>query len=86
MNRTLRMADIVGNLSIVCDLGFGLPAQNSMRASVVTAALARHASLDDDDVRASLYVALLTHIGCISMSHETLSSSATRLPLLEPSP
>lgn len=67
----LRMADILGNLSVICDLGFGLPPQNSLRASLVAAGLARSAGVDEEDASASFYVALLTHIGCISMSHET---------------
>lgn len=71
MNGRVRLADMLGGLSIVADLGFGLPPLNAMRSSVVATALARRLGADDEDVRASFYVSLLMHIGCISMSHET---------------
>ena len=71
MNGPWRMADALGTLSVVCDLGFGLPPQLSMRASLVATALARQVGADEDEVQASYYVPLLMHIGCISMSHET---------------
>jgi len=65
------MADLLGPLSIVADLGFGLPPQQAMRSALVSAAMARHLGLDEEELRAALYVPLLMHIGCISMSHET---------------
>jgi HD-GYP domain-containing protein (c-di-GMP phosphodiesterase class II) len=65
------MAEAVASLSSVCDLGFGFPPQTSARASLVATALARAIGADEEDIRASFYVPLLMHIGCISMSHET---------------
>jgi HD-GYP domain-containing protein (c-di-GMP phosphodiesterase class II) len=65
------MADAVGTLSVVCDLGFGLPPQLCTRASLVATSLARRIGADEGDLRASFYVPLLMHLGCISMSHET---------------
>lgn len=67
----LRLADLLGGLSIVADLGFGLPPQQAMRTCLVSTALARRMGLDEPDVRDAFYVPLLMHVGCISMSHET---------------
>jgi HD-GYP domain-containing protein (c-di-GMP phosphodiesterase class II) len=71
MNGHVRLADMLGGLSIVADLGFGLPPLHSMRSSIVATALARRLGTDEEEVRAAFYVPLLMHIGCISMSHET---------------
>ncbi|HEU4481358.1 MAG TPA: HD domain-containing phosphohydrolase, partial [Actinomycetota bacterium] len=65
------MADLVGSLSVVADLGFGLPPQQAIRSSLVATGLARRLQVDEEDLRASFYAPLLMHIGCISMSHET---------------
>ena len=70
----LRFADLLGGLSIVADLGFGLPPQEAMRTCLVSTALARRMGLDDDDVRDAFYVPLLMHVGCISMAHETAAA------------
>ncbi len=56
---------------MVADLGFGLPPQTAMRSCLVATALARRMNLSDDDVRDCFYTALLMHIGCISVAHET---------------
>jgi HD-GYP domain-containing protein (c-di-GMP phosphodiesterase class II) len=63
--------DLLGPLSIVADLGFGLPPQLGMRSSLVSAALGRRLGLSEEDAMAAFYTPLLMHIGCISMSHET---------------
>jgi HD-GYP domain-containing protein (c-di-GMP phosphodiesterase class II) len=75
------MADVVGSLSVVADLGFGLPPQNAMRSSLVATNLARRLGVGDEDVIASFYVPLLMHIGCISMSHETAALFGNELSI-----
>lgn len=67
----LRLADLLGAFSLVADLGFGLPPQESMRACLIACALGREMGATEDEVRDAFYVALLEHIGCVSMSHET---------------
>ncbi len=71
MDDRLRLADLLGGLSIVADLGFGLPPQMAMRSCLVATALARKMNLSDDDVRDCFYTALLMHIGCVSVAHES---------------
>ena len=71
MDQHHRLADVVGSLSVVTDLGFGLPPQNAIRSSLVATHLGERLGLDEENLRAAFYVPLLLHIGCISMSHET---------------
>jgi HD-GYP domain-containing protein (c-di-GMP phosphodiesterase class II)/DNA-binding CsgD family transcriptional regulator len=71
MSTRLRLADLLASLSVVADLGFGLPPEQAMRSSLISTALARRLGLDEGETRAAFYVPLLMHIGCISMSHET---------------
>ncbi len=61
----LRLADLLGGLSMVADFGFGLPPGNAVRTCVIAAALARRMDLGDDDVRDCFYAALLMHVGCV---------------------
>jgi hypothetical protein len=67
----LRLADSLAALSIVADMGFGLPPQEAMRSSLVAAAIGRKLGLPERDVHDAFYTALLMHIGCMSFSHET---------------
>ena len=46
----LRMADVVGSLSLVADAGFGLPPEESMRSCLVASALARRMDLSEREV------------------------------------
>ena len=71
---TLRLADLLGGLSMVADLGFGLPPGTAVRSCLVAAALARRMDLDDDDVRDSFYTALLMHVGCVAVAHEAAAA------------
>lgn len=77
----LRLADLLGGLSVVADLGFGLPPQEAMRTAIVSTALARRMGLGDGEVRDSFYVPLLMHVGCISISHEAASAYGDELAL-----
>ena len=71
MSPGLRLADLLGGLSIACDLGFGLPPEEAMRSSILAAGLARHRGLPEPDVADAYYTALLMHVGCSALSHET---------------
>jgi hypothetical protein len=46
----VRLADLLGGLSIAADLGFGLPREEAMRSCLVATALARRMALDEDVV------------------------------------
>lgn len=70
MPERLRLADILGGLSIVADLGYGLPPEEAMRSCLIATALARAMSLPESDVTVTFYAALLFHVGCSTFSHE----------------
>ena len=66
----LRWADVLGGLSVVSDMGYGLPMETAMRSCLVGSAwLAMDVS--EEEVGHVFYVSLLLHMGCIAFSHET---------------
>ena len=67
----MRLADLVAGLSRLADLGFGLPAGQSLRSAALAAVLGRQLGLPDADVQAGLFTALLFHVGCVGYAHET---------------
>jgi HD-GYP domain-containing protein (c-di-GMP phosphodiesterase class II) len=67
----IRLADVLASLSQVADLGFGLPAEDSMRACLIAMALGRHLGLPDPELADVYYTTLLQHIGCTGFAHET---------------
>ncbi len=71
MGERLRLADLLGGLSIACDLGFGLPPEEAMRSCLIATALARRRGLPETEVSDAFYTALLMHVGCSALSHET---------------
>jgi HD-GYP domain-containing protein (c-di-GMP phosphodiesterase class II) len=71
---SLRLADLLGGLSIAADLGFGLPPEEAMRSCLIATALARERGLAEDEVSDSFYTALLMHLGCSALSHETAAA------------
>jgi HD-GYP domain-containing protein (c-di-GMP phosphodiesterase class II) len=70
----LRLADLLGGLSIAADLGFGLPPEEAMRSCLIATALARQQGLAEDEVADTFYTALLMHVGCSALSHETAAA------------
>ncbi len=67
----LRLAELLAILSLVANLGFGLPAESAMRSSLVGTAIARRMGVTDAEVADVLYTGLLAHLGCIGFAHET---------------
>jgi HD-GYP domain-containing protein (c-di-GMP phosphodiesterase class II) len=69
---TVRLADLLAGLSRLADLGFGLPAGESLRSSALAIVLGRSLDLPDDDIQAGVYTALMFHVGCVGYAHETV--------------
>jgi hypothetical protein len=67
----LRLADPLVGLSMVADLGFGLPPGEAVRSGALATGLARLLDLPEQEVRAVYYTALLQHVGCVGYAHET---------------
>jgi HD-GYP domain-containing protein (c-di-GMP phosphodiesterase class II) len=78
----LRLADLLGGLSIAADLGFGLPPEEAMRSCLIATALARQQGLAEDEVADTFYTALLFHVGCSALSHETAAVYGDELILM----
>jgi HD-GYP domain-containing protein (c-di-GMP phosphodiesterase class II) len=67
----VRLADLLAGLSLISDMGLGLPPENAMRSCLVGTALARRIDLDETEIAEVFYVSLLQHIGCTGYAHET---------------
>jgi HD-GYP domain-containing protein (c-di-GMP phosphodiesterase class II) len=74
MGAGFRLGDLLGGLSIACDLGFGLPPEEAMRSCLIATALARRLGLPESEVSDAYYTALLMHVGCSALSHETVAA------------
>ena len=70
-DRPVRLADLLASLSIVADLGFGLPPEEAMRSCLIAVGLARSLGLPERDVSDIFYTTLLEHVGCNGFAHET---------------
>ena len=71
MNEEVRLADLLAAMSLISDMGLGLPPENAMRSCLMGAALARVINLDESEVADVFYTSLLQHIGCTGYAHET---------------
>jgi HD-GYP domain-containing protein (c-di-GMP phosphodiesterase class II) len=79
MAARLRLADLLGGLSIVADLGFGLPPETAMRSCLIGTALARELGVAEVDVADTFYASLLLHVGCTAFAHETAAAMGDEL-------
>ena len=77
MRGSLRLADLLGGLSIVADLGFGLPREEAMRACLIGTALAREIGATEEEVADTFYASLLVHVGCTASRTRRPPCSAT---------
>lgn len=71
MGARLRLADLLGGLSIVADLGFGLPPETAMRSCLIGTGLARRLAATEEEIADIFYATLLLHVGCVALAHET---------------
>ena len=68
----IRLADLLGGLSMVADLGFGLPPETALRTSLVATALGRRLQLPSRRrARLLLYRVCSMHVGCLAVAHES---------------
>lgn len=66
----VRLAELVGALSLGIDLGFGQPMEHVLRQCLIALRLAEHHGLDEQQRSAVYYTALLINVGCHSDAHE----------------
>jgi HD-GYP domain-containing protein (c-di-GMP phosphodiesterase class II) len=78
----LRLADLLGGLSVASDLGFGLPPETAMRSCLIATGIARTLGLSEEEVADTFYASLLFHVGCPAFSHETAALFGNELTIL----
>jgi HD-GYP domain-containing protein (c-di-GMP phosphodiesterase class II) len=67
---SLRLAELIGALSLATDLGLGLPQEHVLRQCRIALALGDAIGASPADRAAAYYVALLAWVGCTADSHE----------------
>jgi HD-GYP domain-containing protein (c-di-GMP phosphodiesterase class II) len=71
-----RLAELLGALSLACDVAFAFPLEKAMRTSVLAVELGRRHGLPNETLRDVYYTTLLTYAGCTAFSHEISLLSA----------
>jgi HD-GYP domain-containing protein (c-di-GMP phosphodiesterase class II)/DNA-binding CsgD family transcriptional regulator len=66
----VRLAELLGALSLVVDLGLGQPMEHVIRQTLIAARLGESLDLSETERAAVYYTALLAWVGCGSDSHE----------------
>lgn len=66
----VRLAELVGALSLGIDLGFGQPMEHVLRQCLIALRLAARLGLDEEERAVVYYTALLVNVGCHSDAHE----------------
>jgi HD-GYP domain-containing protein (c-di-GMP phosphodiesterase class II) len=66
----VRLAELVGALSLGIDLGFGQPMEHVLRQCLIALRLADRLGLEEADRAAVYYTALLINVGCHTDAHE----------------
>jgi HD-GYP domain-containing protein (c-di-GMP phosphodiesterase class II)/DNA-binding CsgD family transcriptional regulator len=69
--RPLRLAELLGSVSLATDLGTGQPLGHALRTCTIAAALAEAMGCGADDIRTVHQFALLRFLGCTSDAAET---------------
>src|SRR6266511_1782109 len=66
----LRLAELVGALSLGIDLGFGQPMEHVLRQCLIALRLAEQVGLAEEERATVYYTALLINVGCHTDAHE----------------
>ena len=66
----VRLAELVGALSLGIDLGFGQPMEHVLRQCLIALRVAERLGLDEEHRAVVYYTALLVNVGCHADAHE----------------
>jgi HD-GYP domain-containing protein (c-di-GMP phosphodiesterase class II) len=69
----MRLAELIGTLSLAVDAGTGLPDHHALRGATLAVGLAREVKADDRTVHDAFYLPLLAMSGCTAESHASAS-------------
>ena len=61
---SIRLAELLGVLSLAADLGLGQPMEHALRQCLISMRLAQRLGLDEADRGVVYYAALLAWVGC----------------------
>lgn len=68
--QNLRLAELIGALSLATDLGSGQPMERSLRRCLIAVGLGTAVGLDQDQLQTTYYASLLQYVGCTTEAHE----------------
>lgn len=66
----VRLAELLGGISLAGDLANGFPAGKVLRTALLSAELARRAGSGAEVARQAYYIALIRFLGCTAFAHE----------------
>lgn len=66
----LRLAELLAALSLVTDLGMGLPDEHAARTCLLATVLARRMGLSEREVADVYFTSLIKHVGCTAYARE----------------
>lgn len=75
----MRLAELVGTLSMATDAGAGMPDHHALRGAIVAVRLAELVKADDRTVRDAYYLPLLAMSGCSAESHTASEALALNI-------
>ena len=70
----MRLAEVVGALSLASDFGLGQPFEHALQSSIVAMRLAELLPLDEAELRTVYYASLLRSVGCTASAQETAAA------------
>lgn len=66
----IRMAELLGGLTLACDVASANPPEKAMRTVVLAVELGRRHGVAEPELRDAYYVNLLRYLGCVGFAHE----------------
>ncbi len=72
----LRLAELLGALSLATDLAHQVPPETALKDAVLSVAFARHIGVSGQELSDVYYLALVSHLGCTSYAEEQGEVSA----------
>lgn len=70
MTETVRLAELIGGLTLAADLVSGFPPEKVLRTAILASRLAQLAGLDASVQRDAYYLTLFRFLGCTGFAHE----------------
>jgi hypothetical protein len=67
----VRLAEVVGALSLAVDLSNGLPAEKGLRTALVASRLAKVVGASSDELGHVFWASALRFVGCVGYAHES---------------